>query len=64
MSLLAFADQTTDLSQALSGSHQHLLVLLSLLIAILAAHTGFNFGQLMRSTQSHIYVAFGTGLVP
>ncbi|MEN3156836.1 EAL domain-containing protein [Alkalimonas sp. NCh-2] len=53
MSLLAFADQTTDLSQALSGSHQHLLVLLSLLIAILAAHTGFNFGQLMRSTQSH-----------
>ncbi|SEA50340.1 EAL domain-containing protein [Alkalimonas amylolytica] len=52
MSLLAFADHTTDFSQALSGSHQPLLVLLSLLIAILAAHTSFNFGQLMRSTRS------------
>ncbi|MCH8536377.1 MAG: EAL domain-containing protein [Alkalimonas sp.] len=52
MSLLAFADHTTDLTQALSGSHQQPLVFLSLFIAILAAHTSLNLGQLMRASQS------------
>lgn len=71
MSLLAFTDQTTDFSLALSGAHYHQLVLLSLGIAILAAHTSFNFGQLMRYSQSgqirllwHVLgaMALGTGV--
>ncbi|MDP4529551.1 EAL domain-containing protein [Alkalimonas delamerensis] len=68
MSLLAFADQSTDFSLALSGSHQPQLVLLSLAIAILAAHTSFNFAQLMRSSTSdqirllwHVLGAFSLG---
>ena len=71
MSLLAFADHTTDFSLALTGSHHMTLVLLSLFIAIFAAHTSFNVAQLMQSTPSirlrHLWhalgaVALGTGV--
>jgi NO-binding membrane sensor protein with MHYT domain len=51
-SLFAFVDQQTPLQQALNGHHSPGLVLLSLLIAVLAAFASFNHARLMRSARS------------
>lgn len=51
MSLLAFTNSTTDLALAYHGHHADALVLLSLLIAVLAAYTSFSHRHLMRSAQ-------------
>ncbi|WP_409523933.1 bifunctional diguanylate cyclase/phosphodiesterase [Nitrincola sp. MINF-07-Sa-05] len=49
MQYLAFTHSDMDLSQAYHGSHSSGLMLLSVLIAILAAYTSFSFSRLMRS---------------
>ncbi|MGP9800558.1 bifunctional diguanylate cyclase/phosphodiesterase [Rheinheimera sp. NSM] len=50
MPLLEFTSDTTDLSVAYQGHHAMALVLLSLLIAILAAYTSFSHSHLMQSS--------------
>ncbi|MEO3878647.1 EAL domain-containing protein [Rheinheimera fenheensis] len=52
MSLLAFTTDSTDLSLAYHGHHTSMLVLLSLLIAILAAYTSFSHRHLMQQAVS------------
>lgn len=52
MSLLAFTTNNTDLSLAYHGHHTGMLVLLSLLIAILAAYTSFSHRHLMQQAVS------------
>jgi|GEM_PF-1625476 diguanylate cyclase (GGDEF)-like protein/PAS domain S-box-containing protein len=54
MSLLEFTSDTTDLSVAYHGHHAMALVLLSLLIAILAAYTSFSHRHLMQSSVSAV----------
>lgn len=54
MSLLAFTTNSTDLSQAYQGQHTGTLVLLSLLIAILAAYTSFSHRHLMQQAVSSL----------
>ncbi|WP_151702423.1 EAL domain-containing protein [Nitrincola alkalilacustris] len=49
MQYLAFTNNSMDISQAYHGSHAPGLVLLSVLIAILAAYTSFGYSRLMRS---------------
>lgn len=51
LSLLAFTNPTTDLSVAYHGHHAMALVILSLLIAILAAYTSFSHRHLMRGAK-------------
>ncbi|MEO3678689.1 EAL domain-containing protein [Rheinheimera sp. FR7-31] len=52
MSLLAFTTDSTDLSLTYHGHHAGMLVLLSLLIAILAAYTSFSHRHLMQQAVS------------
>ena len=52
MSLLAFTTDNTDLSLVYHGHHTGMLVLLSLLIAILAAYTSFSHRHLMQQAVS------------
>lgn len=52
MSLLAFTTNNTDLSLAYHGHHTGMLVLLSLLIAFLAAYTSFSHRHLMQQAVS------------
>lgn len=54
MSLLEFTSDTTDFSVAYHGHHAMALVLLSLLIAVLAAYTSFSHRHLMQSSGNNV----------